>query len=116
MSAPSAPRRGELWIADFDPVIGHEHGGLRPAFVLSNDPFNIGPRRLVALMPLTSNVRGWPLHVPIAPPEGGLRHRSVIMCEQLRFLSQFRLHRPLGMVEPPTLRAVESILRRLLGI
>lgn len=116
MSVRTLPRRGELWIADFDPVVGHEQGGLRPALVLSASFFNFGARRLVALLPVTSHVRGWPVHVPIGPPEGGILRPSVIMCEQLRFLSQARLRRPLGTVEPETLRAVESILRRLLEI
>ncbi len=116
MNVSRLPRRGELWLADFDPAIGREQGGLRPALVLTADAFNAGPRGLVALMPLTGHDRGWPIHVPVGPPEGGLRRPSVIMCEQLRLLSQQRLNRRLGVIEPATLRAVEAILRRLLGL
>jgi mRNA-degrading endonuclease toxin of MazEF toxin-antitoxin module len=38
------------------------------------------------------------------------------MTEQLRSLSQDRLERRLGRVAPPTLVAVEAVLRRLLGL
>jgi mRNA interferase MazF len=108
------PRRGELWLADFDPVVGREQGGFRPALVLSTDSFNAGASELVATMPLTTQLRGWRLHVPIAPPEGGLHRPSVIMCEQMRFLSRTRLDRRLGKLEPSTLKAVMVVLRRLL--
>jgi mRNA interferase MazF len=114
MSIGKSPRRGELWLAEFDPVVGREQGGFRPALVLSTDAFNAGANELVAVMPLTTQVRGWNLHVPISPPEGGLHRPSVIMCEQLRFFSRDRLDRRLGAVETATLRAVMVVLRRLL--
>ena len=116
MSVVAPPRRGDLWLADFDPVIGREQGEVRPALVLSVDPFNAGPRGLLALMPLTSHVRGWNVHVPVTPPEGGLLRPSDIMCEQMRFLSRTRLKRRLGAVQPATMRAVEIVVLRLLGL
>lgn len=115
MSDLLPPRRGELWLADFDPVVDWEQGGVRPALVLSVDLFNAGPRGLLALMPVTTHIRGWNIHIPVTPPEGGLHRSSVIMCEQMRFLSRTRLRHRLGMVDPSTLRAVEAVVRRLLG-
>jgi mRNA interferase MazF len=108
------PRRGELWLADFDPVVGREQGGVRPALILSTDSFNAGRSDLVAAMPLTTQLRGWRLHVPISPPEGGLHRPSVIMCEQLRFLSRERFDRRFGKVEPSTMHAVMVVLRRII--
>ena len=114
MSVRTPPLRGELWLADFDLVVGREQGGFRPALILSSDSFNAGRRELVAAMPLTTQLRGWRLHVPISPPEGGLRRPSAIMCEQLRVISMARLDRRLGKVEPATMQAVMVVLRRLL--
>ncbi len=34
------PSRGDIWIADLDPVRGHEQAGKRPVVVLSVDRFN----------------------------------------------------------------------------
>jgi mRNA interferase MazF len=117
LSTPlSILRRGDVWIADFDPVQGHEQGGRRPALVISTDRFNAGPSRLVALLPLTTRLRGVPTHVSVAPPDGGLDRSSAILCDQLRILSQGRLDRRLGRVSPPILAAVETILRRILDL
>lgn len=101
-------------MASLDPVVGHEQGGERPAVIVSTDPLNLGRSRLVALAPITTRDRGSPLHVRVVPPEGGLDRISFVLCDHLRFVSQLRLRRRLGSVEPPTLWAVEGILRRLL--
>ncbi|HEY3999133.1 MAG TPA: type II toxin-antitoxin system PemK/MazF family toxin [Candidatus Xenobia bacterium] len=67
------PLRGEIWLADMDPVRGHEQGGRRPVLVVSVDPFNQGPAGLVIVLPMTSRARGIPSHGVVEPPEGGLR-------------------------------------------
>jgi mRNA interferase MazF len=103
-------------MATFDPVTGHEQGGVRPALVVSVDIQNAVPARLVALAPLTTRDRGVPLHVRVLPPEGGVDRPSFVLCDHLRFASQTRLHLRLGAVEPPTLWAVEGILRRLMSL
>ena len=73
MSTGVDPARGDVWLADLDPSIGHEQAGRRPVLVISVDSFNIGPSNLAVVLPITSRQRGVPLHVSIAPPEGGLR-------------------------------------------
>jgi mRNA interferase MazF len=105
-----------VWLADFDPVRGHEQAGRRPALVVSTDGFNTAPIQLVAVVPLTTRDRGISSHVRIAPPDGGLVRPSVILCDQLRIMSQDRLDRRLGRVSPTTLVAVNGVIRRILGL
>lgn len=66
-----APRRGEVWDIDFDPIVGHEQGGRRPGLIVSVDPFNAGPSTLVFAVPMTRTDRGVPAHVPVSPPKAG---------------------------------------------
>ncbi len=40
MARRIAALQGEIWNVDFDPIIGHEQGGWRPALILSQDAFN----------------------------------------------------------------------------
>jgi len=112
----ASPRRGDVWLANLDPVRGHEQGGKRPALILSTDSFNTAPSQLVALLPLTTRDRGLPIHVRLTPPEGGLLRPSVILCDQLRIASHERLDRKLGQVSPMTLAAVGDVVRRILGL
>jgi len=82
----------------------------QPRLVVSNDQFNQTPHTLCILVLLTRTNRGIPSHVPINPPEGGLRDVSFALCEQVKSLSVSRLQRRLGAVEPDTLERVQSIV------
>lgn len=108
--------RGEIWLVSLDPTKGREQAGMRPALIVSVDMFNHGAAELVVAIPITSRAKGIPLHVEIAPPEGGLTLTSYIKCEDVRSISTARLVRRLGIVSPQTIDLVEDRLRILLGL
>src|SRR5436309_3666292 len=114
------PIRGEIWLADLGSGSGHEQSGQRPVLVVSDDDFNAGLAGLVMTVPLTSKVtksKNIPAHIHVAPPEGGLKSPSVILCDQLRTISKDRLsHVPWGTLSTATLAEVEKALRLLLGL
>ena len=110
------PVRGEIWTVDLDPTRGHEQAGKRPALVLSTDLFNEGPAGLVIVLPVTSKAKGIPFHVAIDPPEGGVKIRSFIKCEDIRSVATERLSKRWGGVSQATLDAVEDRVRILLDL
>jgi mRNA interferase MazF len=109
-------RRGEVWTVNFDPVIGHEQAGRRPALIVTANAFNATAAGLVAVLPITSKPRPLPSRVRVTPPEGGLSMESWIITEQLRTVSKQRLISRLGSVTPSTMEAVETSLRFLLDL
>jgi mRNA interferase MazF len=114
------PSRGDIWLADpARDVIGHEQIGRRPVLIVSADQFNRaagGWWPLAVVVPLTTRDRGIALHVPIQPPEGGLRQASVLLPEQLYAADQRRLVERWGRVFEATLRQVEDRLRIVLDL
>lgn len=110
------PARGEIWIADLDPTRGHEQTGRRPCLIVSVDLFNAGPADLVIVIPITSRAKGIPTHVPVMPPEGGLKTPSFIKCEDVRSIAKERLSQHWGTVSPRTMAAVDQVLRILLSL
>ena len=68
MAAPE-PSRGDIWLVNLNPAPGHEQAGVRPALIVSVDPFNHGAAGLVVPLPLTSVEKGIPFHVAVAPPD-----------------------------------------------
>ena len=110
------PVRGEIWLVDFDPTRGHEQAGIRPGLVISVDLFNIGPADLAVVLPLTTVDKAIPFHVEIIPPEGVVKTRSFVKCEDIRSVAKERLTRPWRRVSDLTLEAVEDRLRILLGL
>ncbi len=115
MSA-SEPSRGEVWDLSFDPTLGHEQAGVRPALVVSVDLFNEGPAELVVAIPITRTARRIRWHVQVTPPEGGLVAESFLQCENARSVSKSRLKRLRGRVSVSTMREVDDRLRILLGL
>ena len=119
-SNPSRPQlfRGDLWWADLNPVRGHEESGRRPVLIISDDNFNASRLNMIAVLPITKTLRGWPSRVLLTPPEGGIRVPSEIAVDQLRFIDIERLGTPLGSspVSPATLSKVETVLRVLLQL
>jgi mRNA interferase MazF len=110
------PLRGDVWDASFDPTIGREQAGVRPALVVSVNGFNEGPAELVVVVPLTRTERKVRWHVRIAPPEGGLTAESFVQCENVRSVSKARLKRHRGRVTLQTFEQIEDRLRILLGL
>ena len=110
------PVRGEVWLADLNPTRGHEQAGRRPVLVVLEDLFNRGPAGLAIVLPMTSTVRGVPSHVPISPPEGGVKSRTAILCEAVRCVSVERLVARWGAVDRQTMSAVEDRLRILMRL
>ena len=73
------PERGDIVWLTFDPQAGHEQAGRRPAIVLSKLAYN-AKRGLMIACPITSQINGYPLEVPI-----DVRKRaSVVLPDHVR--------------------------------
>jgi mRNA interferase MazF len=79
--------RGEVWLADLNPVRGSEQSGVRPVLILQNDVVGKFTTTVLAL-PLTTNLRRatLPSSVTVNKGEGGLNEDSIVLCHQLRVL------------------------------
>lgn len=115
-SGSRSPRCGEVWQVAFDPVVGREQAGDRPAIVISFDPLNSSGSGIAIVVPITSRDRGNPLHVAVGPPEGGLRRPSFVLCEAIRSISTERLHFHRGAVSADTMTLIAERLRILLDL
>ncbi len=106
------PRRGDIFLVNFDPTLGAEIQKTRPALVVQNDVANrYSPITIVAA--ITSHVTDtlYPTEVLIPAPEGGLARDSVVLLNQIRSIDQQRLLKRLGSAAHPTMRAVDMALR-----
>jgi mRNA interferase MazF len=110
------PLRGEVWLTDLEPVRGHEQGRIRPCVVISEDTFNQGPAGLVIIVPMTTRDRRIPMHVAVSPPDGGVRQRSFVKCEDVRSISVERMLERWGTISDQTMHIVEDHVRVLLGL
>lgn len=110
------PRRGEVWLVDFDPTLGAEIQKTRPAVVIQNDVGNrVSPITIVAA--ITSTVkRVYPFQVFLPTGEGGLDNDSVVTLNHIRSIDRQRLVRRIGSVSDDTLKSIDRAIIVSFGI
>ena len=86
-------KRGDIYYAELNPVIGSEQGGTRPVLIISND---IGNRHS-------------PTHTAIRDFEG-LNKDSIILLEQIRTIDKKRLQEYIGMLSESEMARVDKAL------
>ena len=73
---------------EFDPVVGSEQAGRRPALVLSSEALHRVSSRIL-ICPITSNVEPWPTKVQIPP---GCVVSGAVLADQARMVDHQRRH------------------------
>ena len=74
-------KQGDIIYIDFNPVLGTEQAGIRPALVVSTAGYQHFTSKRAMLCPITRTNRGYPAHVPL---DGRTTTKGVIMCDQLK--------------------------------
>ena len=90
-------RRGDIYYAELNPVVGSEQGGTRPVLIISN---NIGNRHsptviIAAITGRTQTKAKLPTHTEVKDVEG-LDRDSIILLEQIRTIDKQRLKNHMG--------------------
>jgi mRNA interferase MazF len=106
----SLPRRGGVYLIEFDPAVGHEIRKTRPAVVISNDHLN-ELAATILVMPITAGQFDYYHWISLSPPEGGLEKLSSIVTEQIRAVDKGRVKRRLGSVSATTMGHIEEAIR-----
>jgi mRNA interferase MazF len=104
------PKRGEIWLVDFEPSQGSETDKTRPALVVNED--GLSPLALRIVVPLT-DWKEWytepPWIVEFGPtPENGLNKRSGADCFQVRSVSTTRFEKKNGVAAPALIEEVAA--------
>jgi len=113
----ASPRRGEVYLVNFDPTLGAEIRKTRPALILQNDIANRhSPITTVAAITSQFDEPLYPTEVLIRAREGGLQTDSVALLNQIRSMDRQRLVRRLGRLSPATMERVDRALMISLGL
>jgi mRNA interferase MazF len=105
-----APDAGEIVWIDFDPQLGREQAGHRPAVVLSPKAYNqlVG---LIVCVPMTTRIKGYGFEVPIAGEPA-----SVALADHVKSLDwRKRRARLKGRVSAEELETIRAALGELIG-
>lgn len=93
-----AIRRGDLFYADLNPVVGSEQGGIRPVLVIQNDVGNhFSPTVVAAAITSRKAKNSLPTHI-LLENVPGLAPTSLLLLEQLRTIDRKRLRGYIGRI------------------
>jgi mRNA interferase MazF len=117
MATAPTPKRGEIWLIDFDPAVGAEIRKSRPAVVVSVDSVGKLPLRMVT--PLTDwkpqfASAPWFVVLP-ADASTGLIKPSGADAFQTKSVSVARFARLLGRVSPAQLDEIVAAIALCVG-
>jgi mRNA interferase MazF len=108
-------KRGDIFYADLDPVLGSEQGGVRPVIIVQNNVGNTHSPTVIAVSLTSKNKAFLPTHVRIART-GGLRTASIALCEQVRTIDKSRLDGYVGRISAEEQDAVNEALAVSMGL
>ena len=98
-----AIRRGDLFYADLNPVVGSEQGGIRPVLVVA------------AAITSRKAKNSLPTHI-LLENVPGLAPTSLLLLEQLRTIDRKRLRGYIGRISKEKMLEVDAALAISIGI
>lgn len=107
-------KRGDIFYADLNPVVGSEQGGIRPVLVVQN---NVGNKHspTVIVVPISSvRKKNLPVHIQINCSE--LPKNSTILAEQIRTIDRSRLRKYVGSLNRELMNEIDGILKISIGV
>ena len=111
------PRRGDIYLVEFDPARGHEIQKTRPAVVIQNDIGNKhSPVTIVAAITSKLSPTPYPVEVVVATKANGLTVPSSVQLGQIRSMDKRRLLKRIGALDAATMRKVDDALRISVGL
>jgi mRNA interferase MazF len=105
-------KQGQIIKINFDPSIGSEQAGYRPAIVVSNDAFNKFSN-IIWVLPITNKERNFPTHIELSE---NLVTKGFILCEHLKAVDlSTRSFVEIEMAQEPLIQKIRMILKAIIN-
>jgi len=105
-------RRGEIYLAVLDPVVGKEISKTRPVVIISNDKNNQFSGT-VTILPITSQnlEKIYPFEVFLAKGSGSLPKDSKVKADQIRTIDRTRILTRIGRLRANEIAEIEEAIK-----
>ncbi len=111
-------KRGDIFYADLNPVVGSEQGGVRPVLIIQNNTGNKYSPTTIVIAAITSKVtdkKALPTHYPIQASKG-IERDSLILLEQIRTIDKTRIGEYIGTLDDEVMKGIDQALAISMGI
>ena len=112
MTERLALKAGDIILVAFDPALGTEQAGTRPAIVISSDWMH-GRSKRVIVCPITQNTSHWPTKIALP---ASMKTKGMILTDQVRSVDErARVLRVIETADAELLWAVRRYVAQLIG-
>ena len=110
-------KRGDVFLANLSDATGSEQAFVRPVVIIQNNCGNKhSPTTIVACM--SSKIES-KAHLPthyILPEGIGLKHRSMVLCEQIKVIDKSRLLKKICHISKGQMHIIDHKIKISLGL
>jgi mRNA interferase MazF len=109
-------KRGDIYYADLNPVVGSEQGERRPVIIVQNDKGNKHSPTVI-IVPITGKLNKPPLPTHVLIPKAcGLENDSLALTEQIRAIDRSRLGDCVGRAGKSVMSQIDMALSVSVGL
>ena len=104
--------RGDIVVANLEPAIGSEQGGIRPVLIIQNNIINKrAPTTIIA--PITSKIytKEYPTNVFLLKNDSGLEKDSTILLNQIKTIDKSRIKKKISYLNNDIMRRVDLAIK-----
>lgn len=105
-------KRGDVFLADLEPIRGSEQGGIRPVLIIQNDISNdYSPVTIVAAITSKVYKKEFPTNIFLSKKDSGPEKNSTILLNQIRTIDNTRLTKKIGHLDKSLIDNVDKALK-----
>lgn len=110
-------RRGDIFLANLEPIKGSEQGGIRPVLIIQNNISNeYSPVTIIAAITSKIFEKEFPTNIFIKKENSRLDKDSTILLNQIRTIDNSRLIKKVGSLDDLILEKVDNALKISLSL
>jgi len=104
--------RGDIFLANLDPVVGSEQGKIRPVLVIQNKVYNeYSPTTIVVAITSKKFTKEFPTNVFVVKEDSKLNKDSTILLNQIRTIDKSRIIKRISHLNEFTMRKVDLAIK-----
>lgn len=110
-------KRGDVALANLEPVVGAEQGKVRPVLVIQNNIANeYSPTTIIA--PITSKVyaKEYPTNVFLFSRDSRLGRDSTVLLNQIRTIDKARIIKKISSLDQSLMHKIDAALKISLAL
>jgi len=110
-------KRGDIFLANLEPVKGSEQGGIRPVLIIQNDISNkYSPVTIISAISSKVYEKQFSTNIFISKEDSKLNKDSTIMLNQFRTIDKKRIVRKLSSLDNFTMNKVDLAIKISLAL